>query len=358
MKWDGRTPKPDHRGQTCERASRSTTLVYLFSLCDLLTSAVSAFLQPLASATIARVEAPKRIVTLLPAATEIVCAVGGRFRLVGRSHACDHPADVIELPAVTRPRQQPPQGQPADPLSALAAFEIDFDLLAELQPDLIVTQDLCAHCAVSLADVEQAVRDRLSDQTRILCLQPTTLHEVIADVRRVAQAIGMGNKGTRLATDMMERINTVAAEVRQGRAAPNRPTVAAIEWFEPLMVAGNWVPDLVELAGGVNLLGEAGQHSPTTSLDALLAAEPQVLLLMPCGLDVETTRARFEAQLEADARWQEVRAVREGQVYACDGNAFFNRPGPRVVESLEIAAECLHPQVFSFGHDMTGWQRL
>ena len=301
-----------------------------------------------------------RVVSLISSATEIVCALGCEEALVGRSHECDFPASVTGLPVCTAPKFNV-QGTSREIdrdvktllRDSLSVYRVDADRLAELEPDVIVTQAQCEVCAVSLRDVERAVCQWLKACPKLVSLVPNALADVWDDVGRVADALGVPDAGTELVARLRSRVDAIA---ERAKGLPHRPTVACVEWIDPLMSAGNWMPELVELAGGVNLFGEAGKHSPWMTVEQLVAADPGVIVVQPCGFDIERSRAELPA-LAGRPEWQRLRAVREGRVFLTDGNQYFNRPGPRLVESLEILAELLHPEVFHFGHEGTGWQR-
>jgi iron complex transport system substrate-binding protein len=301
-----------------------------------------------------------RIVSLIPSATEIVGALGFERALVGRSHECDFPPSVRRLPAITAPKFDPDgtsyevdQRVKAILQEALAVYRVDAEALKALRPQVIVTQAQCEVCAVSVSDVEEAVCDWLEDRPRIVTLEPNALADVWRDIQRVADALGVPERGVRLVDNLRRRMDAVAAVVQ---ALPERPKVACVEWLDPLMAAGNWMPELVVMAGGVNLFGRAGEHSPWMELTALVAADPDVIVVLPCGYGIEQTRRELPA-LTGRPGWATLRAVRAGRVYLTDGNQYFNRPGPRLVESLEILAELLHPGAVSFGHEGHGWQR-
>lgn len=303
----------------------------------------------------------RRIVSLIASATEIVCALGFRDQLVGRSHECDYPPSVMGLPVCTEPKF-PTAGSSREIdervktilRDALSVYRVHADRLRELQPDVIVTQSHCQVCAVSLADVEQALHDWLGTRPRLVSLEPNTLADVWESIAQVARALDAPERGTQLVEHLKERITAIA---EQAQALSDNPTVAYIEWIEPLMAGGNWMPELIELAGGINLFGVAGKHSPWMSWEELREKDPDVLFVAPCGFDIERTRTEMAA-LTRRAEWPHLKAVRSGRVYLADGNQFFNRPGPRLVESLEILAEALHPHVFHFGHHGRGWQRF
>lgn len=300
-----------------------------------------------------------RIVSLIPSATEILAQLGLLDKIVGRSHECDYPAEIQTRPVCTEPKFNPVgtsaeiHDRVTDLLqSALSVYRVKTEVLEQLKPTHILTQAQCEVCAVNLTDVEQAVATLTQTQPQIISLQPNTLNDIWDDIQRVAIAFGIESQ-TRL-TQLQSRVEACATKTK---ALSDRPTVACIEWAEPLMAAGNWIPELVELAGGQSLFGVVGQHSPWLEWDALVAADPEVIILMPCGYDLERTHQDAIA-LAKHPEWPRLRAVQAGHVYVTDGNQYFNRPGPRLVDSLEILAEILHPHLFDFGYETTGWQRL
>jgi iron complex transport system substrate-binding protein len=286
-----------------------------------------------------------RIVSLIASATEIVHALGQFESLVGRSHECDFPEAVAGLPVCTRPAiSVSGDSREIDRLvkdrlrEAVSVYEVFSDVLERLQPTHIITQTQCEVCAVSLKDVEAALAAGISSNPRIVPLHPNALADVWDDIRRVAGALGIGGRGEAVVDELKGRMCSIS---RQALSDRTRPTVACIEWLEPLMAAGNWVPELVEMAGGVNLFGEAGKHSPWMSWEQLVAADPEVIVIMPCGWDPARTQPEMH-WLTDRAEWTRLRAVRNGRVHLTDGNQYFNRPGPRLVDSLEILAGVLH----------------
>lgn len=304
---------------------------------------------------------PTRVVSLIASSTEMVCALGCGERLVGRSHECDHPPWVRKLPAVTRPKfaldgrsYEIDQRVRALVEQGLSVYEVDAEALAALEPDVILTQVQCEVCAVSRREVEQAVASFVVGRPRIVSLEPNALDDIWGDLRRVADALGVPERGVQLLTRLRHRVQAIG---ERAEALGARPRVACIEWIDPLMAAGNWTPELVALSGAEPLFGEAGRHAPTLEWEQLLAADPDAIWVAPCGFDLERTRAEMPG-LTSGPGWDGLRAVREGRVFLADGNAFFNRPGPRVVETLEILAEGLHPEAFRFGHEGTGWERF
>lgn len=275
-----------------------------------------------------------------------MCALGLRDALVGVSHECDFPADVVGLPIVTEAKidvdgdsRAIHEGVTGLVRDGLSVYRIHTDILAELAPDLIVTQDQCEVCAVSYDDVVGAARDLVGTTAEIVSLSPRRLRDVWRDVQTVAAAAGIEDRGEALAGELAGRL--AALERRTRRL--ERQRIACIEWLDPLMAAGNWVPELVEAAGGASDLVDAGSHSPWLEFEDLQRAAPEVLCAMPCGFDLEKTREETAALLR-DARWDSLPAVRNDRVFAVDGNQYFNRPGPRLVESAEILAAVLHPE--------------
>ena len=302
-----------------------------------------------------------RIVTLLPSATEIVCALGFEDRIVGRSHECDFPTSVTRVPALTEPKFNP-EGTSAEidqrvkkiVGDALSVYRVDAARLRELRPDLIVTQSQCEVCAVSEREVETAVAEWLGARPKIVSLSPYSLDDIFADVQRVADALDASARGTELVAGLRARLSSIA---EKARSASERPRVATVEWIDPMMAAGNWMPTLVEMAGGINLFGKAGEHSPWMKFDELAAANPDAILISPCGFNMDRASQDLPT-LTNRAEWKGLKAVRARRVYMADGNQYFNRPSPRIAESLEILAETLHPELFNFGHEGAGWRRL
>lgn len=302
-----------------------------------------------------------RIVSLLPAATEIVAALGLTDHLVGRSHECDEPEAVQALPALTAPRIDPTLSsggiheqveQASGPL-----FALDSEQLAALAPDLVLTQATCAVCAIAEEDVAAAVR-KSGVATQVIALSPTTLDDMFRDILTVGEATGRREQAEQVVTHLKRRCDAIAEGMwrrlqpaERGSeftpAQPSRKTVAVIEWLDPPMAAGNWVPEMVRLAGGHDVLGKDGVHSHWIKWADVAAADPDVIVLIPCGF----TLARAVAEARSPAVWphlEPLRAVREGRAWAIDGHHLFNRPGPRLVDSLEVLAEVLHPDAFLF----------
>lgn len=286
--------------------------------------------------------AAPRIVSLLPSATELAVAVGRGRALVGRSHECDFPPFVEALPVCTATKLEKglTSRQIEDRVQeivrqGLSVYEVHAQRLRALNPDVILTQSQCAVCAVTPADLEDSLAAWVGTPPVLLSLAPDTLDDVWADLRRVGEAVGASATADRAVDDLKARLDTLrGGNAQRGR----RPRVAAVEWIDPVMAAGNWAPELVQAAGGEPLFAAVGQHSPWLEWDDFVAADPDVIVLMPCGYRIAQTLADLPALAGRDG-WRDLRAVRAGAVYAADGHHFFNRPGPRLVESAEILAE-------------------
>jgi iron complex transport system substrate-binding protein len=280
-----------------------------------------------------------RIVSLVPHATELLFALGLGPDVVGVTHECDYPLEAAELPQVTR-NVLPDGLTPAEIDRAVrerteageSIYELDDELVEELEPDLIVTQALCHVCAVSVEEVH-ALAQTLPGPPRVLSLDPTTYGETLGDVRTVAQATGSKDAALDLIARTARRADVVRLAVR---GAP-RPRVAALEWMDPVFVAGHWTPQLIEMAGGEDVLGFAGEPSREATWEEVAAAQPEVVVVMPCGYDA--ARALVEAEEFADR----LRALGADQVVAVDASAYFSRPGPRLADGLELMAHILHP---------------
>lgn len=281
-------------------------------------------------------------------------ALGGESLLVGRSHECDFPPSIRALPEVTKP-SFPTDGSSAQidfevkrrVRDALSIYEVDREKLAELKPDLILTQTQCEVCAVSLKDVEKAVADQTGAPAKIVSLQPNSLADIFEDIRRVGRALGREAQGDCYAAELRGKISSVRRLTKRilGEAPP--PRVAIIEWIEPLMAAGNWMPELVALASAENLFGEAGKHSPWMTLEQLVEKDPDFIVIAPCGFDLERTKKELHL-LTHHPLFQGLRAFRDGHVAIADGNQYFNRPGPRTFEALQILSEILYEGAFDF----------
>jgi iron complex transport system substrate-binding protein len=289
-----------------------------------------------------------RIVSLVPSATEMLFALGLGPDVVAVTHECDYPAAALELPKITR--DVLPHGLTSAQIDAAvkertlaggSIYELDAEALHELEPDLIVTQALCSVCAVSYDDV-RSIADEISSQPVVISLDPHTVGEVLGDARTLAQATDSKDAAVELIQDASARIDRIRLAVRNAR----RPRVAALEWLDPPFVAGHWTPQLIELAGGDDVLGFAGENSEERTWAEVEASQPDVVIVMPCGYDAEI--AHREAEMHRD----ELVAIGAGEVVAVNASAYFSRPGPRIVDGLELLAHILHPELVPENPDL------
>jgi iron complex transport system substrate-binding protein len=299
-----------------------------------------------------------RIITLLPAATEIVCALGLENRLVGRSHECDYPETVKQLPVCSYDRiganlssLDIDRKVKAMLTNALSVYEVNTEQIKQLAPDVIITQDQCAACAVSLPDVEQALANELQKPASIISLKPESLADVMSDISQVARALDVVPAGEILLEDLQERVDLIQHKLK---FIENKPTVACIEWMEPLMVSGNWVPELVTIAGGTPVLAQPGKHSPYIDWVDLRLQDPEIIVVMACGFSIERTLKEIDLLLQLPG-FTDLQAIKNKRFYLTDGNQYFNRPGPRLVDSIEILAEIIYPKQFIFGYEGDAW---
>ena len=291
-----------------------------------------------------------RICTFLPSATEIVYMLGLGDSLYGVSHECDFPSDAVGKPKVVRSRFDPDtlsSGEIDKLVTEMMMrgeniYEVDEDTLTEAQPDLVVTQQLCEVCAVSFEDVQQAVQ-RLDSLPEVLSLDPHGIDDVLDDILRVGAHTGRNSPAHHAVFNLRARIDVVRRAVA---GAEDTPSVACIEWLDPVIAAGHWVPEMVEIAGGRDTLVSPGSPSPRLEMDRLQDADPDILILMPCGMDVVQARAEFEALGNLND-WQGMSAVRNDRTYVVDSGALFSRSGPRLVDGIEIMARIAHPDLFS-----------
>jgi iron complex transport system substrate-binding protein len=286
-----------------------------------------------------------RICSLLPGATEITFALGLGEYIVGVTHECDYPPDAKQKRVVVRSAIDPERmsaGEIDRKVGELlqagkGLYHIDEAALIAADPDVILTQGLCEVCALDYNEVVKATA-RLPRQPNIVSLNPHSLSELLDDILRVGQATERVSAATTLAADLRQRIESLGY-----REPDNRPRVVCLEWFEPLYTAGHWVPEMVTLAGGYDVLGQQGEPSGKVEWRQVIDARPEVILLMPCGFDVRRT-VKESTPLRSLPGWQQLPAVRSGNVYALNGNAYFSRPGPRLVNGLEILARIIHPE--------------
>jgi iron complex transport system substrate-binding protein len=282
-----------------------------------------------------------RIVSLVPSATELLFSLGLGSDLIAVTHECDYPPAARELPKITRDLL--PAGLSADEIDAAvrertlageSIYELDAEALHDLRPDLVVTQALCSVCAVSYDDV-RAIAQEIDPQPQVISLDPHTVGEVLGDARTLAQATDCKDAAVELVREMATRIDRVRLAVRGAR----RPRVVALEWLDPPFAAGHWTPQLIEYAGGEDALGLAGEPSEQCTWEQVAAAQPDIVVVMPCGYDAEI--AHREAEMHRD----QLAALGAGEVVAVDASAYFSRPGPRIVDGLELLASIIHPEL-------------
>ena len=303
----------------------------------------------------------KKIISLLPAATEIVCALGLGENLVGISHECDYPESIKDLPVCTSSKIDSGLGSSQIDTAvknlvsqALSIYNIDTELICALNPDVIITQSQCRVCAVSLSDVESELAGLLDKDVKLISLEPQTLSDILDNVSLIATNLEVDLRSEELIESLEERINIIRHKLK---FIEEKPTVANIEWLSPIMLAGNWTPGLVDIAGGKSILVEEGKHSPFIDFDTIKEANPDILIIMPCGFSIAQSLKEVNLLLELSG-WEELNAVQKNRVYIADGNQYFNRSGPRIVDSIEILAEIIHPKQFVFGYEGTGWIRF
>jgi iron complex transport system substrate-binding protein len=294
-----------------------------------------------------------RIVSLLPSTTEIVYALGLGDQLLAVTHECDYPEAARQLPVVTSSALDHAEASSADIDTAvrnqlrdgLSIYQLDRELLAKLAPELILTQALCEVCAVSFSQVETAAQS-LPIEPMVLSLEPTRLDEIFGTMLAIGNATGRREQALALVASLRIRVERVRELVAQ---IAYRPRVVLLEWFDPLYGPGHWTPELIEIAGGRSVSGDAGMPSQRISWERVIAFAPEVIVLCPCGFTLERAMAEAQAILPYRPGWAALPAVRNGRVHVVDGNAYFSRPGPRIVESLELLASFIHPEHF------TGW---
>ena len=283
-----------------------------------------------------------KIVSLLPSSTEIVCKLGFRENLVGVSHECDYPLSVKDLPILTKPRFSPIESSQKIDNSVqdllkkgLSVYEVNTDLLKNLAPDLIITQAQCEACAVSLNDVKKAISDWVGNKPDIVSLEPNYLDEVWSDFERVGEKLNSSDSYLKFKTEIEQRLENLK---QKSQHLSKRPTVVCVEWIDPLMIAANWVPELVDIAGGINMLSKPGSHSHIFKWEEIIESNPDFIIMMPCGFDINRTLEEINI-LKQKPDWSKLEAVKSNHVFVVDGNQYFNRPGPRLIESAEILFE-------------------
>lgn len=328
---------------------RTPGIAVLYLLTDREAGFFAAFNRPYPATPLFTGDRLMRIASLLPSATEIVCALGQADMLVGVSHECDHPAEVVaDLPRLTRSAvPHGPFARSAQVDAAVSArvrrgeslYLLEEETLAALKPDLLITQELCDVCAVSIGDV-RAISARLPGSPTVISLTPPNLDGIFEDISTIASAVGVAERGDRLTASLRLRLDGVRARV----AGRPRPRVFALEWLDPPFCAGHWLPEMIALAGGEEVIGRAGEKSFRVTWEQIIAAQPEVILLIPCGYSKEEVQREWES-LPRPKGWKAIPAARSGRVYAFDANSYCSRPAPRAVDGVEMLARLLHPEI-------------
>ena len=291
-----------------------------------------------------------KIVSLLPSATEIICALGLSSQLVGISHECDHPDDITHLPRLTSSSINP-QGKSREIHDSvenliqktLSVYDLNLDLLQNLKPDVIITQDICDVCAVPLNQVEEACKEIFGAQVKILSLRPHRLDDIWSDMQMVAEATSQMEMYNKFRSAVDRRIQTIRERISSSEAP--KKNILTIEWMDPVMVGGMWLPDMIEIVAGEYLLAAPGKHAMTADKEQLRSVDPDVIVVKPCGFKLDQTIRDLDV-LKETVPWERWDIFQTDNIFLVDGNAYFNRPGPRIIDSLEILAFCAHPGLF------------
>ena len=301
----------------------------------------------------------KRVISLLPAATEIICALDSENCLVGISHECDFPAHISHLPKCTSTvidsklsSLEIDQMVAQQALAGLSLYQLDWELIKYLQPDLIITQDQCKVCAIHLDDLKAQIQLALGYPVAIISINPSTIDDIFLNIKEIATALSKIALAETLLEEYQDRLDLIAHKVKHVK---QRPSLVFIEWLDPLMTAGHWTPSLISLAGADCLLSNPGHHSQKITWSDLQQADPDFIVIAPCGLNLDRIKQEVHL-LQANPNWATLKAVKENRVFIADGNAYFNRPGPRIIDSAEIIAEIMQVNQFYFGLEGSAWE--
>ena len=300
-----------------------------------------------------------KIVTLIPSATEIVTFLGKKESIIGRSHECDYPKDLNKIIKLTEPKinVEGSSGEIHKQIGvilqkSLSVYKVHVEDLKNLNPDFIVTQAHCEVCAVSFAEVENIAKEHLGKNTKIISLQPNTLQEVFDDIKRVAKSLNIDNDHN---NRLINNLKTRKKNIKKKSEKLKKPKVLCVEWIDPLMAAGNWIPEMVDIAGGEDILGKIGTDSHWIKFEDIQNQDPDFIVFIPCGFDLKKTNYEVKKLLNENDSWRKLKAFENKNFYVTDGNQYFNRPGPRLIDSIEILAEIFHSRYFNFGHKKKGW---
>ena len=302
-----------------------------------------------------------KIVSLLASTTEILCALGLKENIIGISHECDNPVDILLLPKCSSPKidintssQSINESVDNSAMQGLSIYNIDNDLLFFLNPDFIFTQDMCKVCAINPDDLNKFLKVSIGKKVEIISYSPNSLSEIINEIRKIGDILDCKSGAFDLITDLKIRLKTFKEENLRRKF---NPTVAFIEWISPIYFGGNWMPEMIELAGGKPCFGERSQHSSIIEFEEIVKQDPDCILIAPCGFDIEKSLSELEPFISRP-EWKFLKAVRKKRVFVLDGNRYFNRPGMSIINSIEIIAEIIHPEKFIYEYENIGWVRL
>ena len=300
-----------------------------------------------------------KIVTLIPSATEIVAFLGQKQFIIGKSHECDFPKDLSKVIKITEPKidVEGTSGEIHKQIEvilekSLSVYKVHVDELKKLNPDFIVTQSHCEVCAVSFSEVENITKKHLGKNTKIISLQPNKLQEVFDDIRRVAKSLNVDNDHN---NKLINSLDTRLDNIKKKTQKLKKPKILCVEWIDPLMAAGNWMPEMTRIAGGDDVLGKIGVDSHWIKFEDIKKQDPDFIVFIPCGFNLDKTNDEVKKLLIKNNDWKKLKAFKNRNLYVTDGNQYFNRPGPRLVDSIEILAEIFHSNTFNFGHRNKGW---
>lgn len=303
----------------------------------------------------------KRVISLIPSATEMMFELSAQELLVGRSHECDFPIDAAAIPVCTSSSINNSMSSSSIDSevkrrlqNALSLYSVNIDLIKEIKPDLIITQDQCKVCAIDLSELEELLKRELDYVPKILSFHPSSTSEMMDNFLELAELLDKKELAIELVEGWKERLDIIAHKVK---FVKYRPKIVAIEWIEPMMTAGHWTPELIHLAGGECILSEAGSKSTYKSLEEISNADPDGIIIAACGFDMDRVKTELYL-LEQQESWRNLRAVQKGHVFIADGNAYFNRPGPRLVDTAEIIAEILQVNQFYYGMEGIAWEQI